>query len=350
MPVVGGEKLVHQQQLDSARGEDAADSSSLFERKDDLLLVLVMDLQLGVVYVLYGEVKPSSSYRWMAGRHSGRRVVAASAWCRWGGEWWPSVCRIEGEAGGAGRCSGGDRLSLRWAAVARPRQHYRMASREETGDDARSRVGGGSGIRWTQHGVGAGRRTDPGTGRGTGRTRERGRSEGGAACGRSRAGGSVRDPGRGRGRWIERNRGKWWIARSGLVDLGNEALPHVNDPPVHLIACVHALGCEPKVLAAQAHNTECVYIVSGFHRGELVVGAVDKPVETVARLCGHAVVVDEDMMAHAQLGDGNLLIYAETTGGVLEVDADRLVLVSSKQLLNVVDVVVHHVRVDGVHH
>ena len=61
----------------------------------------------------------------------------------------------------------------------------------------------------------------------------------------------------------------------------------------------------------------------------------------VARLCGHGVVVDEDMMAHAQLGNGNLLIYARTTGGVLEVDADRLVLVSSKQLLNIVDVFVH---------
>ena len=105
-----------------------------------------------------------------------------------------------------------------------------------------------------------------------------------------------------------------------------------------------------KVLAGQARNTERFYIVGGFHRGELVVGAVDKPVETVARLCGHAVVVDEDMMAHAQLGDGNLLIYAGMTGGVLEVDADHLVLVSSKQLLNGVDVVVHHGRVDGVHH
>ena len=51
------------------------------------------------------------------------------------------------------------------------------------------------------------------------------------------------------------------------------------------------------------------------------------------------------MMAHAQLGDDNLLIYAGTTGGVLEVDADHLVLVSSKQLLNGVDVVIHHGRV-----
>lgn len=197
------------------------------------------------------------------------------------------------------------------------------------------------------------------------------------------------------------------VARSGLVDLGNEALPHVNDPPVHVVACVHALGREPKVrfiqlphlgpmpgyetclpgillhlfvvgvddgrgefdqgvlrastdpvvvtnfdkvLASQARNTERFCIVRGFHHGELVVGAVDKPVETVARLGGHAVVVDEDMMAHAQLGNRNLLIYAGTTGGVLEVDADHLVLVSIKQLLNVVDVVVHHGRVNGVHH
>ena len=157
------------------------------------------------------------------------------------------------------------------------------------------------------------------------------------------------------------------VVRSGLVDLGNEALPHVNDPPVHLIACVHALGHEPearfiqlphpslvpgygtyslgillhlfvvgvddgrgefnqgvlhaaldpvvdtdfdKALASQARNTECFHIVGGIHRGEFVVNAVDKPAETIARLCGHAVVVDQDMMARAQLGDGNLLIYA----------------------------------------
>ena len=31
-----------------------------------------------------------------------------------------------------------------------------------------------------------------------------------------------------------------------------------------------------KVLAGQAHNTERFYIVFGFHRGELVVGAVGK--------------------------------------------------------------------------
>ena len=62
-----------------------------------------------------------------------------------------------------------------------------------------------------------------------------------------------------------------------------------------------------KVLAGQARNTERIYIVFGFHRGELVIGALDKPIETVARLCGHAVVVDENMMAHAQLGNVNLL-------------------------------------------
>ena len=55
-------------------------------------------------------------------------------------------------------------------------------------------------------------------------------------------------------------------------------------------------------------------------------------------------------ITHAQLGNGNLLIYARTIGGVLEVDAYHLVLFSSKQLLNTVDVVVHHGRVDGVHH
>ena len=117
------------------------------------------------------------------------------------------------------------------------------------------------------------------------------------------------------------------VAQSGLVNLGNEALPHVNDPPVHLVACVHALGRKPemrfiqlphpgpvpgygtcslgillhlfvvgvddgrgefdqgvllraapdpvvvtdfdKVLAGQARNTERFYIVFGFHRGKL---------------------------------------------------------------------------------
>ena len=37
------------------------------------------------------------------------------------------------------------------------------------------------------------------------------------------------------------------VARSGLVDLGNEALSHVKDLPVHLVACVHALGRKPEV-------------------------------------------------------------------------------------------------------
>ena len=37
------------------------------------------------------------------------------------------------------------------------------------------------------------------------------------------------------------------VARSGHIDLGNEALPHINDLPMHLVACVHALGCEPEV-------------------------------------------------------------------------------------------------------
>ena len=104
-----------------------------------------------------------------------------------------------------------------------------------------------------------------------------------------------------------------------------------------------------KALAGQAGNPKRSYIVGGFHRSELVVGAIDKPGEMVARLCGYAVVVDEDMMAHAQLGDDNLL-FAGKTGSVLEVDADHLVLVSSKQLLHGVDVVLHHGQVDDVHH
>ena len=118
------------------------------------------------------------------------------------------------------------------------------------------------------------------------------------------------------------------VARSGLVDLANEVLPHVNDSLVHLIACVHARGRGPevrfiqlphlglvpgygtcslgillhlfivgvddgrgkfyqgvllhaaldrivvtdfdKVLAGQTHNTERFYIVGGFHHSKLV--------------------------------------------------------------------------------
>ena len=42
------------------------------------------------------------------------------------------------------------------------------------------------------------------------------------------------------------------------------------------------------------------------------------------------VVVDEDVMSHAQLGDGNLLIVPGTTDGVLEVEADHSVLSSAR--------------------
>ena len=44
------------------------------------------------------------------------------------------------------------------------------------------------------------------------------------------------------------------VARSGLVDLRNKALTHVNDPPVHLVACVHDLGREPEVRFIQLSN------------------------------------------------------------------------------------------------
>ena len=46
--------------------------------------------------------------------------------------------------------------------------------------------------------------------------------------------------------------------------------------------------------------------------------------------CGQVVVVDEDIMSHTQLGNDNLLIMPDTTGGVLEVDANHSVLVSAR--------------------
>ena len=87
-----------------------------------------------------------------------------------------------------------------------------------------------------------------------------------------------------------------------------------------------------KVLASQAHNTERVYIVGGFQRSEHVVGAVGKPGKMVTRLSGHAILVDEDMMEHAQLGDGNLLICARTIGGVLEADVGSMVYTTERSV------------------
>ena len=55
----------------------------------------------------------------------------------------------------------------------------------------------------------------------------------------------------------------------------------------------------------------------------------------LARPCGKVEVVDEDVMSHAQLGEGNLLIVPGTTDGVLEVKADQSVLVLGKELLHV---------------
>ena len=48
-------------------------------------------------------------------------------------------------------------------------------------------------------------------------------------------------------------------------------------------------------------------------------------------------MVDEDVMSHAQLGDGNLLIMPDMTHGVLEVEVDHLVLVLGKELLHSLD-------------
>ena len=50
----------------------------------------------------------------------------------------------------------------------------------------------------------------------------------------------------------------------------------------------------------------------------------------LARPCGQVVVVDEDVMLDAQLGDGNLLIVPGTTDGVLEVEDGYSALVSAR--------------------
>src|SRR5215216_3433079 len=54
-------------------------------------------------------------------------------------------------------------------------------------------------------------------------------------------------------------------------------------------------------------------------------------------------------MLHAQLGDDNLLIVPGTTDGVLEVEADHLVPILSKELLHSLDGALHQDRIIRVH-
>ena len=54
-----------------------------------------------------------------------------------------------------------------------------------------------------------------------------------------------------------------FVARFGLVDLGNEALPHVNDLHVHLVACAHAFGREPEVRFIQLPHPGLVPAYTG---------------------------------------------------------------------------------------
>ena len=55
-------------------------------------------------------------------------------------------------------------------------------------------------------------------------------------------------------------------------------------------------------------------------------------------------------MLHAQLGDGNLLIMPDITDGVLEIEADHLVLVLGKELLHSLDGALHRDRIVRAHH
>ena len=61
-------------------------------------------------------------------------------------------------------------------------------------------------------------------------------------------------------------------------------------------------------------------------------------------------MVDEDVVAHAHLGDGDLGTRPGMSAGVLEVEPNHLVLLLSKQQLHDVDGVLHPDRVIGVNH
>jgi hypothetical protein len=102
-----------------------------------------------------------------------------------------------------------------------------------------------------------------------------------------------------------------------------------------------------KVLAGQARSLEHVLMVGGIHHSETVLVVVDKPGETRTSPCGQALVVDEDLIMHAQLGGDNLLIIPGTTAGELEVEADHFVLVLGKQLLHIIDLSLHRDRLIG---
>ena len=61
-----------------------------------------------------------------------------------------------------------------------------------------------------------------------------------------------------------------------------------------------------KILAGDARILERLYIIGDVHRSEHVVGAVDKPRKTLARPCGQVVVVEEDVVVNAHVGDGDI--------------------------------------------
>ena len=85
-----------------------------------------------------------------------------------------------------------------------------------------------------------------------------------------------------------------------------------------------------KILAGDARILEHLDIVGDVDRSEHVVGAVDKPREMLARPCGQAVVVDEDVVADAHLGNDDLGTRPGMSVGVLDVEPDHFVLLVGK--------------------
>src|SRR3989337_2012355 len=86
-----------------------------------------------------------------------------------------------------------------------------------------------------------------------------------------------------------------------------------------------------KILAGDAQILERLYIIGDVHRSEHVVGAINKPGKTLTRPCGQAVVVEEDVVAHAHLGDDDLGTRPSTSAGVLEGASGPLGVLLGKQ-------------------
>lgn len=112
--------------------------------------------------------------------------------------------------------------------------------------------------------------------------------------------------------------GVGWVD-DGHNEVNQEGLLSVVDNLVFLLDV-------DEIRAGDGRIKEHLFIVGGVHHREFVIKAIDKPDKTFTRPRDPVVVVDEDVMAHSQLDDDDLLIIPGTHASVLEVEPNHLVL------------------------